>query len=56
MLFLFPVNVVLNIAHKLIQNIEPAIATFKAPTHTSFFHVLVTVDHHFWIPLAQQLI
>jgi hypothetical protein len=46
----------LDIAHELIQNIEPTIATFKSPTHTSFFHVLVSVDHHLWIFLTQQLI
>jgi hypothetical protein len=46
----------LDIAHKLIENIEPTIAAFKSPTHTSFLHALVAVDHHLWILFTQQLI
>jgi hypothetical protein len=46
----------LNTRHELIQDIEPAISTFESPTHASFLHGLVAVDHHLWILLAQQFI
>jgi hypothetical protein len=46
----------LDIAHKLIENIEPAIAAFKTPAHTSFLHALVAVHHHLWILLTKQFI
>jgi hypothetical protein len=46
----------LDIAHQLIQDIEPTFATFKSPTHTSFLHAFVAVHHHLRIPLAQQFV
>jgi hypothetical protein len=46
----------LDIAHQQVQDLEPTVSAFKAPTHASFLHVFVAIHHHGRILFAQQLV